>query len=153
MFSSSLQKTQCRWNLRNKEKQKSGRRDWIIIWEIYRKSNGLPNQQFHLKNYLQFKLHDGLKESDCFFTSCYRYIRNAALIFYIREVVFNEKKEDLQQLVEEVVDYYKNGGKINTAYKIAKKKISKWDTFICLKIRKWTNQWECLIDWLCNWYC
>lgn len=108
-----------------KEKQKSGRRDWIIIWEIYRKSNGLPNQQFHLKNYLQFKLHDGLKESDCFFTSCYRYIRNAALIFYIREVVFNEKKEDLQQLVEEVVDYYKNGGKINTAYKIAKKKISK----------------------------
>ncbi|PCS04649.1 hypothetical protein RU86_GL001608 [Lactococcus piscium] len=65
-----------------------------------------------------------MEETDNFKKKCYRYIRNAALILYIREVVFGEKKEDLQPLVKEIEEYYINGGKINTAYKIAKKSIS-----------------------------
>jgi hypothetical protein len=103
---------------------KSGRRDWIILSEIYGDRYETKSQLFHLRNYLQFKLHDGLEETDNFKKKCYRYIRNAALILYIREVVFGEKKEDLQPLVKEIEEYYINGGKINTAYKIAKKSIS-----------------------------
>lgn len=61
-----------------------GRRDWIILWEIYgRKSENStesPNQKFHLKNYLEFKLQNDLHLPDNFYVFCYRYIRNSALI-------------------------------------------------------------------------
>ena len=93
------------------------RRDWIILWEIYGKkmygtTNAAPNQRFHLENYLQFKLQDGLKLEDDFEKKCYRYIRNAALILYIREIVFKETEDSLKPIAEKVVDYYKRNKKV-----------------------------------------
>lgn len=66
---------------------KQDRRDWILIPEIYGSNH--CSQRFHLENYLKLKLHDGLKESDQFETKCY---------CYIREVIFDERKEDLKLL-------------------------------------------------------
>lgn len=91
---------------------KHGRRDWILISEIYGSDH--CSQRFHLDNYLKFKLHNGLKESDQFETKCYRYIRNVALILYIREVIFDERKEDLELLVYKAKEQYSNdANKIN----------------------------------------
>ncbi|MBU7545443.1 hypothetical protein [Weissella cibaria] len=93
------------------------RRDWIILWEIYGKkmygtTNVAPNQRFHLENYLQFKLQNGLKLEDDFEKKCYRYINNAALILYIREIVFKETEDSLKPIAEKVVDYYKRNKKV-----------------------------------------
>lgn len=60
-----------------------------------------------MKNYLEFKLHNGLNEDADFMKTCYRYIRNAALILYIREVVFKETKKELKDIANEVVRHYK----------------------------------------------
>lgn len=104
-----------------------GRRDWIILWEIYGKKmyatiNAAPNQRFHLENYLQFKLQDGLKLEDDFEKKCYRYIRNAALILYIREIVFKETAESLKPIAEKVVEQYNNDKNFpaNSAGKLSK---------------------------------
>ena len=103
------------------------RRDWIILWEIYGKkmygtTNAAPNQRFHLENYLQFKLQDGLKLEDDFEKKCYRYIRNAALILYIREIVFKETAESLKPIAEKVVEHYNNDKDFpaNSAGKLSK---------------------------------
>lgn len=69
---------------------RKGRRDWLIIADIYNDRN--YTQKFHLKNYLHFKLEDGLCRKDNFENRCYRYFNNSALILYTREIIFNEKK-------------------------------------------------------------
>ena len=100
----------------------SGRRDWLIISEIY----GNPaeeryTQRFHLENYLNFKLYDGLPEDTIFRTKCYRYIRNVALLLYIREEIFGESKEELEPLYKKACTYYKNEeNEINNASFAAK---------------------------------
>lgn len=103
----------------------SGRRDWIILWEIYgRKSENLtesPNQKFHLKNYLEFKLQNGLHLSDNFYVFCYRYISNSALIIYIREIIFDESRDALDSVVEQIISHYKQGNKINSSSRYAKR--------------------------------
>ena len=88
------------------------RRDWLVIADIYNK--GDYSQKFHLKNYLEFKLKNGLDETADFRKSCYRYFRNAALVLYTREVVFGESKEEIKLIFENVKKFYKDGGKINS---------------------------------------
>lgn len=104
-----------------------GRRDWIILWEIYgRKSENpteSPNQKFHLKNYLEFKLQNGLHLSDNFYFFCYRYIRNSALIIYIREIIFDESRDALDPIVKQIISHYKQGNKINSSSRYAKRSI------------------------------
>lgn len=104
-----------------------GRRDWIILWEIYgRKSENStesPNQKFHLKNYLEFKLQNGLHLPDNFYVFCYRYIRNSALIIYIREIIFDENRDDLDPIVKQIISHYKQGNKINSSSRYAKRSI------------------------------
>lgn len=79
---------------------------------MYGTTNAAPNQRFHLENYLQFKLQNGLKLEDDFEKKCYRYINNAALILYIREIVFKETEDSLKPIAEKVVDYYKRNKKV-----------------------------------------
>lgn len=91
------------------------RRDWILISEIYgnAKEKGFT-QKFHLKNYLEFKIHDGMSKDADFKKNCYRYIRNVALIFYIREEIFGELPETLESLFNKAVDFYSDkSNKIN----------------------------------------
>lgn len=90
---------------------KTGRRDWLIIADIYNK--GQYTQKFHLKNYLDFKLKDGLCLEDDFRKKCYSYFNNAALIFYTREIVFEDKKETLESEYKKAKEYYNQNGKIN----------------------------------------
>lgn len=115
--------------LKNSTALYQGRRDWIILWEIYGKhragSKEQPNQNFHLKNYLEFRIKNGLNEDENFVSRCYRYIRNAALILYIRETIFGEDKLLLEVIAKRVNDYYtkpnnKENKKMNTAQKYAK---------------------------------
>lgn len=98
--------------------ENKSRRDWIVIADIYNIEDGNDryNQRFHLVNYLKFRLENGLKKDDDFKRKCYCRIRNAALILYIREVIFEEFKEgdqELSKLFFEVKSHYENGGKIN----------------------------------------
>ena len=89
---------------------------------MYGTTNAAPNQRFHLENYLQFKLQDGLKLEDDFEKKCYRYIRNAALILYIREIVFKETEDSLKPIAEKVVEHYNddNNAPANSAGKLSK---------------------------------
>ena len=89
---------------------------------MYGTTNAAPNQRFHLENYLQFKLQDGLKLEDDFEKKCSRYIRNAALILYIREIVFKETAESLKPIAEKVVEQYNNDKNFpaNSAGKLSK---------------------------------
>ena len=89
----------------------SGRRDWLILADIY--NEGEYTQKFHLQNYLQFKLHDGLDEQADFEQECFRYIRNVALILYIREVIFKESPTVLEPLYAVAKEYYENEGRLN----------------------------------------
>lgn len=102
-------------NVRNK------RRDWLILADIY--NGGNYTQKFHLQNYLKFKLNDGYKETDNFYKTCYKHLRNAALILYINEVIFEENEENEELLKEkfnDVTNHYKNDkNKINNS-KLAK---------------------------------
>lgn len=93
------------------------RRDWLVIADIYNKApdntkggNKKYTQKFHLWNYLKFKLaNKQIKESDVF---SYAYIRNAALVLYIREVIFEENVETQYESVRKY--YIDEGGKTNT---------------------------------------
>ena len=84
---------------------KNKRRDWLILTDIY--NEGCYTQKFHLQNYIKFKLNDGYKETDNFYT-CYKYLRNAALILYINEIIFKEDEESLKKKYEEIEKDYKN---------------------------------------------
>lgn len=96
---------------------KNKRRDWLILTDIY--NEGCYTQKFHLQNYIKFKLNDGYKETDNFYT-CYKYLRNAALILYINEVIFEENEELLKEKFNDVTNHYKNDkNKINNS-KLAK---------------------------------
>lgn len=110
--------------LRSRNTSNLGRRDWIILWGIYGKKSEnsieLPNQKFHLKNYLEFKIQNGLHLSDNFYVSCYRYIRNSALIIYIREIIFDESRDALDPIVKQIISHYEQGNKINSSSKYAK---------------------------------
>lgn len=94
-----------------KKNKNVNRRDWFIIADIY--NNGNQSQKFHLKNYLEFRLKNGLDKTDDFEKCCYRYFRNAALVIYIREVIFKEPEDKVKSLFENVKEYYKEGGEIN----------------------------------------
>lgn len=94
-----------------KQSNSRHRRDWLIIADIYHGGN--YNQKFHLQNYLEFRLQDGLTKDDLFETNCYRYLRNAALILYIREVIFEESKEKLEETFNRAKKYYENNGRVN----------------------------------------
>lgn len=91
---------------------KNKRRDWLILADIY--NEGQYTQKFHLQNYLKFKLNDGYKETDNFYT-CYKYLRNAALILYINEIIFKENEESLKKKYEEIEKDYKNNNNINNS--------------------------------------
>ncbi|MDL2310600.1 hypothetical protein LJC13_01315 [Peptostreptococcaceae bacterium OttesenSCG-928-C18] len=84
-----------------------GRRDWLIIADIY--NNGKYSQKFHLWNFLQFKTkNDKRKLLENF---SYGRIQNGALLVYIKEVIF---KEDATQLVAYLKKYYElDNGRIN----------------------------------------
>ncbi|WP_125765871.1 hypothetical protein [Levilactobacillus mulengensis] len=84
-------------------KQIRHRRDWLILADIY--NNGEYTQGFHLRNYIEFKLHDGATRSDGLYDGR---IRNAALYFYIREVVYGDSKEkgNFENEVQKVINHY-----------------------------------------------
>lgn len=88
-----------------KYNKKAGRRDWLIISDLYNKSANY-SQRFHLENYLKFKVADGLNPDALFKSTCYRYIRNVALILYIREIVFEEPEKDLQEFFDKAKSKY-----------------------------------------------
>ena len=75
---------------------KRNRRDWLIIADIY--NEGKYTQRFHLWNFLQFKLHNKKITLDSEFT--YSRIRNGALMLYIKEVLMEEKVEELYESVK-----------------------------------------------------
>lgn len=56
---------------------------------------------------------DDLCMEDDFRKKCYRYFNNIALILYTREIVFENKRETLEQKYEEVKEYYNQNEKIN----------------------------------------
>lgn len=78
-------------------KHSSGaKRDWIIIANLY--NEGKLTQKFHLKNYLNFRIENGVDPKNTLFKkNCYRYLRNLALILYIREVIFQDNEQDLNE--------------------------------------------------------
>lgn len=85
-------------------KLNKSRRDWLVNADIF--NNGNYNQAFHLWYYLQYKIRTNkIKLQDTF---NYSYIRNAALIIYIREKIFNEDIENIKILVEEIKTFYDN---------------------------------------------
>jgi len=90
---------------------KKGRRDWLIIADIYNK--GKKTQKFHLTNYLNFKLNDGLTPSDDFLNKCYRYIRNTALILYIAQEIFDIPEKNLERLFKKAEEHYKSNEEPN----------------------------------------
>lgn len=93
---------------------KNKRRDWLILADIY--NEGQYTQKFHLQNYLKFKLNDGYKENESFYSTCYRYLKNAALILYINEVIFEETNESLENKYDLIVKRYTNDkNKINNS--------------------------------------
>ena len=94
-----------------KERGIAGRRDWLILADIY--NEGAYTQHFHLQNYLQFKLHDGLDEQADFEQEVFRYVRNVAMILYIREVILKESPEDLEPLYEQAKAYFEAEGRLN----------------------------------------
>ncbi len=101
----------------DKREETKNRRDWLVIADIYNKDpdtaedgNGKYTQKFHLWNYLKFKLaNKKITENDIF---SYAYIRNAALVLYIREVILNENVEEQYESVREY--YMEEDGKTNT---------------------------------------
>lgn len=106
--------------LKTSNSSNQGRRDWIVLWEIYGSPDEQPNQNFHLKNYLEFRLKNGLNEDENFVNKCYRHIRNAALILYIREVIFGETSSSLQDIVDALEKHYVEKNQVNSASLIAK---------------------------------
>lgn len=92
-------------------KKKTGRRDWLVLSDIYNKKN--YTQKFHLENYLRFKLCNGYNGNDNFYNKCYRYLRNAALILYINEIIFKEDKESLEGKFNMVKEHFDNESEIN----------------------------------------
>lgn len=85
---------------------KNKRRDWLILADIYNERQ--YTQKFHLQNYLKFKLYDGYEKNESFYSTCYRYLKNAALILYINEVIFEENDESLEKKRNIIANYYKN---------------------------------------------
>lgn len=97
---------------------KTGRRDWLVIADIYNHEDGDDkyNQRFHLINYLKFRLNNGLGVEDNFEKRCYPYFNNVALILYTREVVLDHFKKDdpeLMKLFNQAKEHYQEDGKIN----------------------------------------
>ena len=99
--------------IKNGEIKKS-RRGWLGDADKY--NDGKYTQKFHLGNLLKYKLKDNLKEKEKF---SYGHMRNAALILYIREVIY---EEDVSRAYEEVKHYYTQNRPINSpeVAKIAK---------------------------------
>lgn len=90
------------------------RRDWLVIADIY--NDGNYTQNFHMRYYLEYKLHTGLTVEDDFEQKCYRYFNNVALILYTREIIFGEEEEALRPLYDLAKDYYQRKGKINNKF-------------------------------------
>lgn len=98
---------------------KNKRRDWLILADIY--NEGQYTQKFHLQNYLKFKLYDGYKKNESFYSTCYRYLKNAALILYINEVIFEETNESLENKYDLIEKHYTNDKNTINNSKLAKK--------------------------------
>lgn len=100
------EKTRIIFNLEEGEELRQNikpKRDWLIIADLYNKEkygNSLYTQNFHLLNYLKFRVQSGLDINELFMTKCYVYFRNLALILYIREVIFQETDEVIDSIFE-----------------------------------------------------
>lgn len=84
------------------------KRDWLIIADLYNKEqykNSLYTQNFHLLNYLKFRVQSGLDINELFISKCYIYFKNLALILYIREIIFQEEGEILDPIFKNVRKY------------------------------------------------
>ncbi|MFL1695472.1 hypothetical protein ACJQWY_01470 [Weissella kandleri] len=96
---------------REDQKLTSGRRDWLILADIY--NNGEYNQKFHLENYLKFKLNDGLSGDENFENKCFKYIKNGALRIYIMEVILSYDNEYVYKYYLKLMEYYNSNNALN----------------------------------------
>jgi len=90
------------------------RRLWLVLADVYNEEN--YNQWFHLSNYLKMRKYEGVDLTLKFRRKCYPYIRNVALILYIRQVIFKESEESLKPLFDLAMKRYEDkANKINDA--------------------------------------
>jgi len=112
----------CDGTLRHNGKRITHRRDWLVLADIY--NNGNETQEFHLRNYIEFKLHDGATEGEPLQDGM---IRNAALYLFVREVIYEDSEEVIDEAREKVVEFYNcDANLVNRGAKVAREVIAKY---------------------------